>query len=141
MKTVNPSPTEKLKRLGDTLTRKLTLIFGTAAVSILMLLFFFGGALYAILAGFAAAAGVVHLFNGPTFLAILLGIIFAFLAMQPGVHLLLFIAAFLGAAYAWDWNGLLAFIVFLPGLFFIPLAFLAATVLGIRNYAILRRRR
>ncbi len=140
MKTVNPSPVQKLKGFGDAITRKLTVIFGTAAVSMLMLLFFFGGALYAILAGFAAAAGVVHMFNGPTFVAILLGFIFTFFAMQPGIHLLLFIAAFFGATYAWDWNGLLAFVIFLPGFFFVPLAFLAATVLGIRNYTIMRRR-
>lgn len=140
MKIVNPSPTQKFKGFTEAFNRKLTMLFGAAAVSVILMLFFFGGVIYAVLAGFAAAAGVVHLFDGPTFVAILLGFVFAFLAMQPGVHLLLFITAFLGATYAWEWNGLIAFIVFLPGLFFIPLAFFAAAVLGIRNYTILRRR-
>ncbi len=139
MKTVNPSPLQKLKDIGEAVTRRLTLVFGAAAASIMLFLFFFGGVFYAILAGFAAAAGVVHMFGGPTWLAILLGAFLAFMAMQPGIHLLLFIAAFLGATYAWEWNSLLAFIVFLPGLFFIPLAFFAAAILGFRNYNRIRR--
>ncbi|RYG60829.1 MAG: hypothetical protein EON60_05730 [Alphaproteobacteria bacterium] len=141
MKTINPSALQKVRNLGDALVRKLTLLFGTAAVSVFMVLFFFGGALYAVLAGFAAAAGVVHMFNGPTFLAVILGFVFAVLAMQPGLHLLLFIAAFFGAMYAWGWHGLVAFIVFMPGFFFIPLAVLAAAVAGFRGVSLLRRRR
>ena len=133
MKLVNPTPQQKLRNIGQSAVTKLSTILGGVTFATAMVLLFFGGALYAMLAGFASAAGVVHLFDGPHWLAILLGIIFSFMAIQSGAGLLLFATAFLGAVYAWDWNWLLALIVFLPGFALIPLGFLAAAALAAKT--------
>jgi hypothetical protein len=132
MKTVNPQPLEKLRNVGDTVLKRFALLVGGLTFSAAMVLLFFGGALYAMLAGFAAAAGVVHLFDGPHALAIILGIVFSLMAIQSGAGMLLFFAAFFGAVYAWDWSWPIALIVFLPGLALIPLGFLAAAALAVK---------
>lgn len=139
MKTVNPTPLAKMRNVGDTVLKRFALVVGGVTFSTAMVLLFFGGALYAILAGFASAAGVVHLFDGPHWLAIILGFIFSFMAIQAGAGIILFLAAFLGAVYAWDWHWLIALIIFLPGLVLIPLGFLAAAAITAK--ATLSRRR
>lgn len=135
MKLVNPTPFQKLRRVGESVVQRLALIMGGITFSAAMVLLFFGGALYVMLAGFAAAAGLVHLFDGPHALAIILGILFSFMAIPSGGGLLLFVAAFFGATYAWDWSWIISLIVFLPGLALIPLGFLTAAALALKSRA------
>lgn len=133
MKVVNPKPLQKLNDIGDKLLKSFAVLVGGITFSAAMVILFFGGVLYAMLAGFAAAAGVVHMFDGPHALAIILGIIFSFMAIGSGAGLLLFIAAFFGAVYAWDWSWPIALIIFLPGLALIPLGFLAAAAIAVKS--------
>lgn len=133
MKLVNPTPRQKFSGFAEKLVQRLALLMGGLTFSVVMVLLFFGGTLYVMLAGFAAAAGVVHWFDGPPALAIILGILFAFMAIPSGGGLFLFLGAFLGATYAWGWNTLLALLVFLPGLILIPLGFLAAATVAVRS--------
>jgi hypothetical protein len=139
MKLVNPTPGQKLRNVGQRIIQRFGLVAGGLTFSVAMVLLFFGGALYAMLAGFAAAAGVVHLFDGPTALAIILGIVFAFMAVTGGTGILLFGGAFLGAVYAWEWSWPIALIIFLPGIALIPLGFLAAVAMAAKSQFARRR--